>query len=104
MANNKNQGDYDEWLVSELKTNPDQQVEYLRAALEENDMPEVFLSALKNVAKARGITSLANDTGLNRESLYKMLSESGNPELRSMYKILDALGLRLSVESKDEAS
>ena len=102
MANKKNHGDYDEWLVTELKGDPEQQIEYLRSSLEDNSMPEVFLSALKNVAKARGISNLADETGLNRENLYKMLSENGNPELRSMYKVLDALGFRLSVELKDE--
>lgn len=103
MENNK-QGSYDDWLVSELKSDPEQQIEYLRAALEESDMPEVFLSALKIVARARGISDLAKETGLNRESLYKMLSENGNPELRSMYKVMDALGFRLSVEMKEKAS
>ncbi len=71
--------------------------EYLNAALEEND-PELFLRALRNVAEAQGgVASLAEKTKLNRESLYRMLSERGNPELRSLEALLHALGFRLAV-------
>ncbi len=71
--------------------------EYLNAALEE-DHPELFLLALRNVAEARGgVAQLAEKTKLNRESLYKMLSERGNPELRSLDALLHALGFRLAV-------
>lgn len=71
--------------------------EYLNAALEEND-PELFLLALRNVAEAQGgMAQLADKTKLNRESLYKMLSERGNPELRSLETLLHALGFRLAV-------
>jgi probable addiction module antidote protein len=69
---------------------------YLDAALEEGE-PALFLVALGNVARARGVTQLAEATGLNRESLYKMLSEQGNPEFQSIDKLLQALGLRLSI-------
>jgi probable addiction module antidote protein len=71
--------------------------EYLNAALEEND-PELFLLALRNVAEAQGgVAQLAEKTRLNRESLYKMLSERGNPELRSLDTLLHAMGFRLAV-------
>jgi probable addiction module antidote protein len=71
--------------------------EYLNAALEDDD-PELFLLALRNVAEAQGgMAQLAEKTKLNRESLYKMLSERGNPELRSLEALLHALGLRLAV-------
>ncbi len=71
--------------------------EYLNAALEEND-PELFLRALRNVAEAQGgVASLAEKTKLNRESLYRMLSERGNPEFRSLEALLHALGFRLAV-------
>jgi len=71
--------------------------EYLNAALEEDD-PELFLLALRNVAEAQGgMGQLAEKTNLNRESLYKMLSERGNPELRSLDALLHALGFRLAV-------
>jgi probable addiction module antidote protein len=71
--------------------------EYLNAALEEDD-PELFLVALRNVAEAQGgVGQLAEKAKLNRESLYKMLSERGNPELRSLDALLHALGFRLAV-------
>ena len=71
--------------------------EYLNAALEEND-PELFLGALRNVAEAqRGVASLAEKIKLNRESLYRILSERGNPEFRSLEALLHALGFRLAV-------
>lgn len=91
---------YHEDLIESLK-DPEEAVGYLRAALEESDMPEVFLVALRNVAEARGISQLARDTHLNRENLYKMLSKQGNPALGSLYAILDALGLKLSVDLKE---
>ncbi len=71
--------------------------EYLNAALEEDD-PELFLLALRNVAEAQGgVAQLAEKAKLNRESLYKMLSERGNPEFRSLDTLLHALGFRLAV-------
>ena len=71
--------------------------EYLNAALEE-DNPDLFLVALRNVTEAQGgVAQLADKTKLNRESLYKMLSERGNPELKSLDALLHALGFRLAV-------
>ncbi len=90
---------YHEDLIESLK-DPEEAIGYLRAALEENDMPEVFLLALRNVAEARGMSQLAREAHLNRENLYKILSKRGNPELESLYAILDALGLKLSIELK----
>jgi probable addiction module antidote protein len=91
---------YHEDLRERLK-DPAYAVEYLKAAL--NDMPAVFLLALRNVAEARGIARLAQETKLNRENLYAMLSERGNPVLSSLSVIVDALGMRLSVERKPAA-
>lgn len=61
-----------------------------------------FLLALRDVARTRegGLAGLAEAAQLNREHLYRMLSENGNPELRSLEALLDALGFRLSVELK----
>lgn len=60
--------------LRERLTDPAYAVAYLEAALEERDMPAVFLLALRNVAEARGMTRLARETKLNRENLYAMLS------------------------------
>ena len=71
--------------------------EYLNAALEEGDS-ELFLLALRNVAEAQGgVAQLAEKAKLNRESFYKILSERGNPELKSLDALLHALGFRLAV-------
>ena len=87
---------YQEYLIESLR-DPREAEAYLNAALEEED-PELFLLALRNVAEARGgVAQLAEKTKLNRESLYKMLSERGNPELRSLNALLHALGFRLAV-------
>ena len=83
-------------LIESLR-NAGEAEEYLNAALEEED-PELFLLALRNVAEAQGgVAQLAEKTKLNRESLYKMLSERGNPEFRSLDALLHALGFRLAV-------
>ena len=77
--------------------------EYLNAALEEGDS-EMFLLALRNVAEAQGgVAQLAEKAKLNRESLYKILSERGNPELKSLDALLHALGFRLAVTAKRQA-
>lgn len=90
---------YHKDLMERLR-DPEFAMEYLRAALEEGDMPEVFLLALRRVAESRGMSRLAREAHLNRENLYRMLGEKGNPELGSLCALLDALGLRLSVEMK----
>ena len=75
------------------------------AALEDGDL-EVFLLGLRNVADARlgSISKLAEATEPNRESLYRMLSEQGNPELNSLSRLLHALGLKLAVEADEDAA
>lgn len=92
----KNSKTYQLSLIESLRDAHESE-EYLNAALEEDD-PELFLLALRNVAEAQGgVAQLAEKTKLNRESLYKMLSERGNPELRSLDVLLHALGFRLAV-------
>lgn len=87
---------YEEGLKEDLR-NPEEAAAYLNAALEEESQ-EIFLLALRDVANAHGITQIARETSLNRENLYRILSENGNPQLSSLKKLLDALGLKLAVE------
>ncbi len=88
-------------VLDEDLQDPEEAAGYLNACLEDGD-PEVFLLALRDVARARGgVAKLAEATELNREHLYRMLSESGNPELRSLEALLDALGFRLAVRLKE---
>ena len=69
---------------------------YLTAALTDPD-PDVFLVAVKDVARARGMTQLAKDTHLGRESLYKALSAGAKPRYDTMIKVINALGVQLKV-------
>jgi probable addiction module antidote protein len=66
---------------------------YLQAALEDGD-PRLVVHALGNIARARGMSQVARNTGLGRESLYKALSPEGNPEFATVLKVLNALGIR----------
>lgn len=91
---------YEEGLLASLK-NPEEAAAYLNAALEDNDQ-EIFLLALRDIGEARGISQLAEDSLLNRENLYRMLSASGNPQLSSLMSLLRSLGLRLAVEVEAE--
>lgn len=67
---------------------------YLDAALEDGD-PGVIRHALNVIARARGMTQIARDSGVTRESLYRALAENGNPEFTTVLKVVHALGLRL---------
>ncbi len=69
--------------------------EYITAALEDTN-PDVFLTVVRDVARARGMTQLAKDTGLGRESLYKALTPGAKPRYDTMLKLLHALGVKLS--------
>ena len=73
---------------------------YLEAALEDGE-PAVVVQALGTIARARGMSQIARDTGLGRESLYKALSPEGNPEFATVLKVVRALGLKLHAEPVD---
>jgi probable addiction module antidote protein len=77
---------------SKYLKNEESITEYLKASWEMND-PEVFLAALATAAKARGMTQLAREAGVCRESLYRSLSPEGNPSFKTVFKIAVALGL-----------
>ena len=95
---NANTEPYPSNLLKSL-TRPDDAAHYLNACLDDEDA-RVFLLALRNVADAHGgIRALSRDSQLNRESLYRMLSKSGNPSLDSLAAVLNACGLRLAVQS-----
>jgi probable addiction module antidote protein len=87
--------DYDEFLLKYLK-NPKDAAAYLNAALEEND-PELFLTAFSNVARAHGIKKLADKAKVHRVSLNKMFSKRGNPEWKTLSRVLAASHLQLRV-------
>ena len=94
---------YDASLMESLK-NPQEAVAYLNVHLDDddNDSEELFLLALRDVAKAHGFGDVAKNAELGRESLYKALSSDGNPKLSTLRSLLKAIGLKLSVEVEDE--
>ncbi|WP_345816057.1 addiction module antidote protein [Paraburkholderia sp. PREW-6R] len=70
--------------------------EYLNAALEEDDA-DLLLAAIADIAKARGITQVAADAGLGRESLYKTLAPGSKPRMDTVFKLLRALGVKINI-------
>ena len=72
--------------------------EYLTAALEDEN-PDVFLAAVGNVAKARGMTAIAESTGLGRESLYKAMTPGAKPRYDTVLKVLHSLGVKLTISA-----
>lgn len=82
------------WDVVDFLRSHEDMAAYLEAALEEDD-PALFAAALGDIARAKGMTQVARETGLGRESLYKALSPGGNPEFATVLKVLRSVGLRL---------
>jgi probable addiction module antidote protein len=94
---------FEEYMVESLRNDEEGQFEYLKASFEDNsDMPQAILLAIRLVAEARGFKKFAESADLNRENLYRVLSEGGNPRFDTFFKIINALGLRLKVESKSK--
>jgi probable addiction module antidote protein len=91
---------HDEAVIRQLRDDSEFAVEYLRAALEDDDEPGVLLIALRRIAEARGgIAKVAKAAGIERESLYRALSVRGNPRLSTLVAVTKAVGLRLTVEA-----
>ena len=91
----------DEFLKEMLKDDEDLQIGLLKGSFEENyDMPGAIMRAIRAVAEVRGISNLAENADLNRENLYRVLSGNTFPRIDTFFKIIDALGLRLTVEPK----
>ena len=93
---------YKEHLLQQLQ-NRKEAAAYLNAALHDED-PHVFLLALRDIAEAQGGMSwLADEADLNRESLYRTLSLRGNPRFFNLLSVLDAVGLELSIHPKSKS-
>ncbi|PWW46778.1 addiction module antidote protein [Melaminivora alkalimesophila] len=98
---------------SKIKTRPfdmanylrdeEEVAEYLRQVLEDGD-PAELAAALGDVARARGMTQLARDTGLSRESLYKSLSGERAPSSDTLFKVIRAMGFKLSLHPQPHGS
>jgi probable addiction module antidote protein len=101
----KNTRPYDDYLQEKLK-NPEEAIAYLNVHLEDNepDSEQLFLMALRDVARAYGVAEIAEKSELGRESLYKALSENGNPKLTTLRSLLKAMNLKLSVSTLQNAN
>jgi probable addiction module antidote protein len=83
------------WDVTEFLDSEKRIAMFLEAAFEEGD-PSLIAAALGDVARARGMTQMAKDTGISREALYRALSKEGQPEFKTILKVMKAFGLRLA--------
>ena len=86
------------WDATEHLETEEDMAAYLEAALDEGDA-SLVAAALGDIARAKGMTWIAKETGLARESLYKALSPEGNPELATILKVVRSLGLRLHAKT-----
>jgi probable addiction module antidote protein len=93
---------HSDFMVRELRRNPEFAAEYLKAAIEDTDEPRVLLIALRHLAQARGIAKIAKAAGVERESLYRSLSANGNPRLSTLFAVTKAIGVKLTVEAATE--
>jgi probable addiction module antidote protein len=96
MAKRKKRAKIAPFDAADYLDNEEVIAEYLAAALEDPN-PDVFLHAVGDVAKARGISKVARDAGLGRESLYEALAPGGKIRYDTVRKLLDSLGVRLTV-------
>jgi len=88
--------DYD--IADDIET-PEDVAALLAASLEEND-PDFLLSIVGDIARSQGMTAIAREMGLDRRGLYRALAPDGNPSFKTVFKLLDILGLRITVEQK----
>ena len=84
------------WDPAEHLETEEDMAAYLNVALEDGDL-SLIMAALGDIARARKMTRVAQESGLGRESLYKSLSPNGNPEFGTVLKVVNSLGLRLHV-------
>lgn len=92
---------YKQALIKEnLKRNPQSEITYLQNVIDHSSSTEDILLAMRSLASARGFKKFAQDAQLNRENLYRVLSEQGNPRLDTFLKLIDLLGFKLSLKPK----
>lgn len=84
------------WDAADVLSTPEDIAAYLDTYLEDGT-PEELLRALNTIARSRGMSGLARQTGISREALYRAFSENGNPTLDTLVRVMKALGVRLAV-------
>lgn len=88
--------------IADYLDSPEAMLDYLELAMEDEN-PDVFIAALGHVAKARGMTEVAELSGFGRESLYKALKSGSKLRYETVQKVVQALGFRLSLSARDAA-
>lgn len=96
LLRNKNMKTLSKFDAADYLDSEETIAEYLTAALEDENS-DVFLAAISDVAKARGMAAIAKSTGLGRESLYKALAPGAKPRYDTIIKVLHGLGVRITV-------
>ena len=87
--------------IAEYLRTPEEMTAYLEACMEEADGDTAFIAkCLGDIARAKGMAQVARDTSLSRESLYKALSGERSPSFDTIFKVVEALGLKLHAETK----
>jgi probable addiction module antidote protein len=89
------------WDVSEHLDTPAAIADYLQGIIEENDV-RLLIAAIGDIARAKGMSKIAKDAGLSRESLYRSLSHDSHPEFNTIFQVLQAMKLRIQVEPEDD--
>ena len=90
---------FSKWDPADYIKDKEDVIAYLEAALEEND-PEIILSIVNDIARSKGMTKIAKELKLDRRGLYKSLAPDGNPSFKTVFKLIDLLGLQLKLAPK----
>ena len=90
---------FEKWDPADDIETKEDVISLLEVALEEND-PDFLLSVVGDIARSKGMTQIAKELNMSRKGLYKALAPDGNPSFKTVFKLLDLLGLRIKVERK----
>ena len=90
---------FEKWDPAEYIKSKEAVIAYMEAALEEND-PDFLLSVIGDIARSKGMAQIARELNIDRKGLYKSLAPDGNPSFKTVFKLIDLLGLRLKMELK----
>jgi probable addiction module antidote protein len=90
---------FSDWDPAKYINAKDDVIALLEVALEEND-PDFLLSVFGDIARSKGMSKIAKELNLDRKGLYKSLAPDGNPSFKTVFKLLDILGLRIRLEQK----
>ena len=90
---------FEKWDVADDIESKEDAIALLEAALEEND-PDFLLSIIGDIARSKGMSQLSKELNLDRKGLYKSLTPKGNPSFKTVFKLIDILGLRIRLEQR----